>query len=100
MNDERSRPADDGFTLLDGVSPSEQDIIREYGSQHLVASDLSRPLAERLGAFEDVFESEVGDTTIARARNIERGFPYSSAEPLWLTAVVGRKAVTAQARQT
>jgi threonine synthase len=37
-----------------------------------VASDPERPLDERLAAFEDVFESEVGDTTIARARNIER----------------------------
>jgi threonine synthase len=72
MADEKPRPPDEGFTLLDGVSPADQDIIREYGSQHLVASDLSRPLAERLAAFEDVFESEVGDTTIARARNIER----------------------------
>ncbi len=72
MNDEKRPLPDPGFTLLDGVTPAERDITLEYGSQHLVASDLSRPLAERLSAFEDVFESEVGDTTIARARNIER----------------------------
>ncbi len=73
MSDEKHPLPDPGFTLLDGVTPGEHDITLEYGSQHLVASDLSRPLVERLAAFEDVFESEVGDTTIARARNLERG---------------------------
>jgi len=72
VDEEKTPPRDEGFMLLDGVGPVSQDIIGEYGRQHLVASDLNRPLAERLAAFEDVFESEVGDTTIARARNIER----------------------------
>lgn len=37
-----------------------------------IASDLSLPLERRLEAFEDIFESEVGDTLLVRARNIER----------------------------
>jgi threonine synthase len=37
-----------------------------------IAADRSRPLFERLEAIEDFIESEVGDTTMARARNIER----------------------------
>ena len=38
-----------------------------------IAADIDRPLEERLEAFEDLIDSEVGDTTLARARNIERG---------------------------
>jgi threonine synthase len=37
-----------------------------------IAQDTSRPLEERLEAFDDLLDSEVGDTTMTRARNIER----------------------------
>jgi threonine synthase len=37
-----------------------------------VAADAARPLEERLEAYEDIIDSEVGDTNLARARNIER----------------------------
>jgi threonine synthase len=37
-----------------------------------VASDPGRPLEERLEAFEDIIDSEVGDTHFQRARNLER----------------------------
>ena len=60
MSDEKHPLPDPGFTLLDGVTPGEHDITLEYGSQHLVASDLSRPLEERLEAFEDIFDSRGG----------------------------------------
>ena len=72
MDEDKKPPNDREFRLLDGVTPSSIDLTEEYGNQHLVASDLERPLAERLAAFEDVYESEVGDTPIVRARNIER----------------------------
>lgn len=72
MAEEKKHPTEQEFTLLDGATASSIDLTDEYGSQHLVASDLERPLAERLAAFEDVYESEVGDTPIVRARNIER----------------------------
>ncbi len=42
--------------------------------QRAVARDLGRPLEERLEAFEDVSDSEVGDTSLVRARNVEREF--------------------------
>ncbi len=42
--------------------------------QRAIARDPTRPLDERLEAFEDVFDSEVGDTSLVRARNIEREF--------------------------
>jgi threonine synthase len=72
MDQEKKPIVQAPFTLLDGAVSSSIDLTTEYGSQHLVASDIARPLDERLAAFEDVYESEVGDTTIVRARNIER----------------------------
>lgn len=44
----------------------------ELEQQRRVAADGSRSLDERLEAFEDILDSEVGDTTLSRARNIER----------------------------
>ncbi|MBC8424971.1 pyridoxal-phosphate dependent enzyme [bacterium] len=72
MKEERPPGPDTGFTLLDGATSAGVDLTDSYGTQHLVAANLERPLVERLAAFEDIFESEVGDTTIARARNVER----------------------------
>lgn len=43
-----------------------------YAEAAAVARNASLPLLERLEAFEDIFESEVGDTTLLRARNLER----------------------------
>jgi threonine synthase len=37
-----------------------------------IAKDASKSLEERMEAYDDVLDSEVGDTTLSRARNIER----------------------------
>jgi threonine synthase len=71
MNDD-AKPPQQGFTLLDGASPAGHDLTDDYETLHRIAADPQRALADRLAAFEDVFESEVGDTSIARARNLER----------------------------
>lgn len=60
------------FDLLDGASPEITTSWPEIENQKKIAADRSRILDERLEAFEDVFESEVGDTHLARARNLER----------------------------
>jgi len=60
MSQEKKPPAGEEFTLLDGATSSPIDLTEEYGSQHLVASDLERPLADRLAAFEDVYEARWG----------------------------------------
>jgi threonine synthase len=57
---------------LDGATPHHPPIPLELTPATEVASDPARALEERLEAFEDVIDSEVGDTTLARARNIER----------------------------
>jgi threonine synthase len=43
-------------------------------TQRKIAADLKHPLNERLEAYEDIIDSEVGDTTMSRARNIERKY--------------------------
>jgi len=58
--------------LLDGAQPSLAAIETDLTAVRRICSDRSRPLEERLEAFEDLFESEVGDTILSRARNIER----------------------------
>lgn len=58
--------------LLDGAEPSVSASETDVAEVRRVCSDVSRPMEERLEAFEDVHESEVGDTILSRARNIER----------------------------
>jgi threonine synthase len=65
-------PAEGGMSLLDGVSPDTSSLALELADQQRIAADTTRPLNERLAAYEDVFECEVGDTALSRARNIER----------------------------
>ena len=63
---------DGSFDLLEGAVSSVSSILREIEDQQAQAADPTLPIETRLEAFEDIFESEVGDTTLSRARNIER----------------------------
>jgi threonine synthase len=65
-------PPEGGLSLLDGVSPVATAWPDDLADRCRVAADRKRPLAERLGAFEDIAETEVGDTSLSRARNLER----------------------------
>ena len=60
------------LSLLDGASAQVPIIAPELEPQKRVAADPDQPLEERLEAFEDIIDSEVGDTTLSRSRNIER----------------------------
>jgi threonine synthase len=62
------------FSLLDGATSQSPLIAPELELQKKIAADHTRPLEERLEAFEDIFDSEIGDTNLTRARNIEREF--------------------------
>lgn len=74
--EDRPGPTDDTgspvLSLLDGASASQPPIGSDLERQRLIAADARRSLAERLEAFEDIIDSEVGDTSLSRARNIER----------------------------
>jgi len=58
--------------LLDGAGPSTVGLELELTHQQKIAVDRSQPIERRVEAYEDILESDVGDTTLSRARNIER----------------------------
>jgi threonine synthase len=72
--DDAPSPAEgNGFlSLLDGVSAQTSIIAAEMETQKRLAADPTQQLEVRLEAFEDIIDSEVGDTTLARGRNLER----------------------------
>jgi threonine synthase len=60
--------------ILDGAKSQFPPIAPELDFQRKIAADVNRSLEERLEAFEDIIDSEIGDTNLTRARNIEREF--------------------------
>jgi threonine synthase len=58
--------------LLDGAVAPAFSLSPELEVQKAIAQDRSLSIEERLEAFEDIVDSEIGDTTLSRARNIER----------------------------
>jgi len=60
--------------ILDGAKSQFPPIAPELDSQRKIAADRNLSLEERLEAFEDIIDSEIGDTNLTRARNIEREF--------------------------
>ncbi|MCB1060214.1 MAG: pyridoxal-phosphate dependent enzyme [Calditrichaeota bacterium] len=65
-------PSSEIRPLLDGATPSTERLDPELEPAHKIAADASRSVEDRLEAFEDIFDSEVGDTSLHRARNIEK----------------------------
>ena len=62
------------LNILDGAKSQFPPIAPELDLQRKIAADRNRSLEERLEAFEDILDSEIGDTNLTRARNIEREF--------------------------
>jgi threonine synthase len=58
--------------LVDGANGQIPAIGPELEKQKRIAADWNIPIEERLEAFDDIMDSEVGDTNLIRARNIER----------------------------
>ncbi len=58
--------------LLDGATPNIPVISPEMDLERQIAIDKKRPIEERLESFEVIIDSEIGDTNMTRARNIER----------------------------
>ena len=65
-------PLQHGFSLLDDASSVVPSLEQELDKQKRIASDPLIPMEERLEAYEDIIDSEIGDTSLTRARNIER----------------------------
>jgi threonine synthase len=70
--DNQKKITDSPFLMLDGASPQAPIIAPELENQKWIAADPRQPLEDRLEAYEDIMESEVGDTMLSRSRNIER----------------------------
>ncbi len=58
------------YYVLDGVSIIEP----ELDAHRKKAADRNVPLVERLESYEDIIDSEIGDTSLTRFRNLEREF--------------------------
>jgi threonine synthase len=58
--------------LLDGATPNLPLLSPEREAIRKMAADSRAAIEDRLEAFEDISDSEVGDTNLTRARNIER----------------------------
>ena len=62
------------YNLIDGATGELIEFSKAVEQQHKIARDEEYLIEERLEAFEDIIDSEVGDTTLWRARNLEREF--------------------------
>lgn len=61
-------------SMLDGATLSTEMIVPELEKEKRIASNFDHELEERLEAYENIIDSEIGDSTMTRARNIEREF--------------------------
>ncbi|MDY6855074.1 MAG: pyridoxal-phosphate dependent enzyme [Thermodesulfobacteriota bacterium] len=59
-------------SLIDEATSQSPIVAPELEAQTHIAKDKNQPLEIRLEAFEDIIDSEIGDTPLTRARNIER----------------------------
>ena len=60
------------YSLMDGAAGDIVRVAGEIDRQRKVSQNPENPLDTRLEAYEDIIDSEVGDTSLVRARNIER----------------------------
>jgi len=75
-NNDNLKYTDKPYDLIDGAVGLGFDINIDVEKQRQIIQDKSFSLEDRLEAFEDVIDSEVGDTNLVRARNIEREFGF------------------------
>ncbi len=74
LNESPQEPGHEPETpfLLDGAAPQNVPLPTELQAEVRIASNRDSALEERLEAYENIFDSEIGDTKLTRARNIER----------------------------
>ncbi len=60
------------LNLLDGVKSAEITISKEVKNLSDMVKDASLSVVDRIESFEDIMSMEVGDTSLLRARNLER----------------------------
>ena len=70
--EEKSLAESKPYDLMDGATGEIDQVTREVDAQRRIAVNADALLEDRLEAYEDIIDSEVGDTSLVRARNIER----------------------------
>ena len=60
------------YKLIDGATGDISQVARDIEKQQQISQNAYLPIELRLEAYEDIIDSEVGDTSMVRARNIER----------------------------
>jgi threonine synthase len=60
------------YTMMDAAVGEVDATIRDVDAQRQIAADKDKPMPLRLEAYEDIIDSQVGDTHMVRARNLER----------------------------
>ncbi|MFH1420053.1 MAG: pyridoxal-phosphate dependent enzyme [Planctomycetota bacterium] len=63
---------DPSMPMLDGATPALGGLPNSLAEQQRIAADGTQSMDERLEAYEDICDSEVGDTALSRTRNVER----------------------------
>jgi len=61
-----------GINILDNAEGDYTLLDDDLETLKKIACDVDRAIEERLEAFEDVIDSQIGDSNLTRARNIER----------------------------
>ncbi len=60
------------MNILDGVKTAEIKITKEVNNLSEIVKDQSLSIVDRIEAFEDIVSLEIGDTSLNRAKNLER----------------------------
>lgn len=60
--------------ILDGVKSAEIKITKEVQNLSEMVKDTNLSIVDRIESFEDIMSLEIGDTSLNRARNLEREF--------------------------
>ncbi|MGW8194689.1 MAG: pyridoxal-phosphate dependent enzyme [Desulforhopalus sp.] len=60
------------MNLLDGVKSADIKVTKEVTSLSEAVKDRSLSMVDRIECFEDIISMEIGDTSMNRARNLER----------------------------
>jgi threonine synthase len=60
------------YKLIDGATGDISQVAGDIEKQQQISQNTYLPTEVRLEAYEDIIDSEVGDTSLVRARNIER----------------------------
>ena len=63
---------DTPYALIDGAASESANVFEELQKQYSILADKSLTIEKRLNAFELIIDSEIGDTSLIRAKSLER----------------------------